>query len=351
MTMRFYMPGERTRPRTRSPPRAGHRRAGRAAAGRAGGVRVELGAARGRRRRRQDRHRRPAERERPRAADLVHRRDAALLEDARHAAHRAATSPTPKAGRARRGRHQQTMAKRFWPDRDAVGGRFRMIAGSDEGSDWFTVIGVVKDIKQDGIDPEGTSRPAGGVRAVRLPADAQHGPDDPRRPAIRRRSPRRCAREIRAADPNLPIFQVRDDGRSAAAGLLAVRAVRLDLRHDRRRRAAARGIGVYGVLSYSVAQRTQEIGVRVALGAGRGNVLGLIVGTACCWPASASPSASARAARHMPLARSLLYNVSPFDPLTFSAVSLFLLVVAVLASYPGTPRDARGSVDGAARQK
>ena len=92
-------------------------------------------------------------------------------------------------------------------------------------------------------------------------------------------------------------------------------------------------IGVYGVLSYSVTQRTQEIGVRVALGANRRDVLRLVVGQGLLLTGIGVVVGVVLAAIGTPLAKSLLYNVSPFDPLTFSGVAMFLVAVALVASY------------------
>jgi ABC-type antimicrobial peptide transport system permease subunit len=92
-------------------------------------------------------------------------------------------------------------------------------------------------------------------------------------------------------------------------------------------------IGVYGVLSYSVSQRTQEIGVRVALGAARADVLRLIVGQGVKLAAVGIVLGIAGAFGVTPAARSVLYNVTPTDPLSFSAVAAFLLLVALTASY------------------
>jgi putative ABC transport system permease protein len=92
-------------------------------------------------------------------------------------------------------------------------------------------------------------------------------------------------------------------------------------------------VGVYGVLSYSVSQRRQEIGVRVALGANRGHLLKLVVGQGLLLAGIGVAVGLALASVGTPLARSLLYNVSPFDPFTFIAVSTFLVSVAFLASF------------------
>jgi ABC-type antimicrobial peptide transport system permease subunit len=101
------------------------------------------------------------------------------------------------------------------------------------------------------------------------------------------------------------------------------------------------GVGVYGVMSYAVSQRTQEIGVRVALGADRLQVVKLVVGQGLRLAGIGVGVGLALAAFGMPLARSLLYNVSPFDPFSFGAVSLFLLTVALLASYLPARRAAK----------
>lgn len=92
-------------------------------------------------------------------------------------------------------------------------------------------------------------------------------------------------------------------------------------------------VGLYGIVSFAVASRTREIGVRVALGAGRGQILRLVVGQGLLLAAIGIVVGWVLAAAAMPAARSLLYKVSPFDPLTFIAVASFLATVAFLASY------------------
>jgi putative ABC transport system permease protein len=92
-------------------------------------------------------------------------------------------------------------------------------------------------------------------------------------------------------------------------------------------------IGVYGVLSYSVAQRTQEIGVRVALGAGRARILRLVIGQGMKLALIGVVLGLFGSLGAGLYVRSVLYNVTPTDPVIFSSVSLFLMVVAALASY------------------
>ncbi len=224
----------------------------------------------------------------------------------------------------------QTMAKRHWPDTDAVGGRFRL-ADSPK-VEWFTVIGVTDDINLYGIDPGNEQPPAVAYVPYAYQQTLNTGltirvEGDPTSITSAVRS------ELRASDPNLPMFQVRTivEARRLSFwqyglygwifGTIGVMGLVLA------------AIGVYGVLSYSVSQRTQEIGVRVALGAARRDILRLVVGHGLLLAGIGIVAGLALAAGAMPFARSLLYNVSPFDPLTFTAVAAFLAMVAFLASY------------------
>jgi putative ABC transport system permease protein len=223
----------------------------------------------------------------------------------------------------------QKMKTRFWPSANAIGGRFRL---NDPKEEWFTVIGVTPDINLYGVDPGNEQAPAVAYvpfayqqflntgLTVRVEGD----------PASITSAVREA---IRASDPNLPMAQVRTVselrrlsfwqyglygwifGTTGTIGLLLA------------------AIGVYGVLSYSVSQRTQEMGVRVALGAGTTQILRLVVGQGLALAAIGIVIGCVLAGVAMPAARSLLFKVSPFDPLTFTAVALFLGAVAFLASF------------------
>ena len=95
-------------------------------------------------------------------------------------------------------------------------------------------------------------------------------------------------------------------------------------------------VGIYGVISYSVTQRTQEIGIRMALGAQRGDVLRMIVGGALLLSICGILLGGAGAVVLTGLMTKLLFGVTPQDPVTFALVALLLIAVAALASYlPG----------------
>jgi putative ABC transport system permease protein len=100
-------------------------------------------------------------------------------------------------------------------------------------------------------------------------------------------------------------------------------------------------IGVYGVISYGVSQRTQEIGVRVALGAGRRHVVGMVIRQGLSLAGLGIGLGLAGAFGVTRVVSSLLFGVSPQDPVSFAAVALFLSAVAVLASYMPARRATR----------
>jgi putative ABC transport system permease protein len=240
----------------------------------------------------------------------------------------------------------ETMARRVWPGEDPIGRRFRLWSPGtaadpdDPERRWLTVIGVTSDAQLFGIDPGSAEAPAaafapyahGEAFSTGLTVRAS---GDPAALASAVRS------AIRASDPGLPIALVRtlDEVHRLAFwqfGLYgwifgAIGVVGLLLA----------SVGVYGMLSYSVSQRTQELGVRLALGADRGHVLRLIVGQGLGLAGIGVAAGLGLAALGTPLARSLLYNVSPFDPLSFTVVSAFLIGVALLASYVPARRATR----------
>jgi len=221
----------------------------------------------------------------------------------------------------------ETMATKLWPDQDAVGRRFRLVR---EPAEWFTVIGVAPDFKMFGMDDD---RPLSvAFVPFRFANLANIGvtiraANNPIGLAAAVRS------EIRSSDPGLPIFSLRtmEDLRRGSFwqfrlfgfmfGIFGATALFLA------------GVGVYGVLSFSVSQRTQEMGVRIALGASQGNVLGLVVRQGVTLAMIGVLLGLVGAFGITRVIASLLYNVTPTDPISFVGVALFLAAIAVVASY------------------
>jgi putative ABC transport system permease protein len=143
------------------------------------------------------------------------------------------------------------------------------------------------------------------------------------------------AREIRALDPDLPIFDVTTMERmiqgpngffllrmgALFGGALGLLGLALAL------------VGVYGVVSYAASQRTQEIGLRMAIGAQRGDVVRLVVGGGMKLAVAGVAIGIACALGLARLVATMLYEVTPFDPASYSATAFVLLVVAALACY------------------
>ena len=224
----------------------------------------------------------------------------------------------------------QEMARRLWPDADPIGRRFRLTGR--ELPDWFTVIGVVADFRHEQGDSAEPQGPAAYVPYPFQPAlntgltiRVAAGPPALITAAVRE--------QVRKADPALPLFEIRtaEELRQLSYwqyalfgkmfGTFGIIALLLA------------SIGVYGVLSYSVSQRVQEIGVRVALGAERRDVLVLIVGQGLRLAAIGVVLGLVGAWGVTRLIGTLLYDVTPTDPVSFGGVALFLTMTAMLASY------------------
>jgi putative ABC transport system permease protein len=222
----------------------------------------------------------------------------------------------------------ETLARVGWPGQDPIGRRMKA-GDQDSNSPWMTVVGVIADIRR--ADVQRTIRPELYMCALQATPRTQRilvrvaGDPQAILPSLRR--------EVQALDPQLPLFNARtlasefgetlNQPRFQATLFAAFAGIALLLA----------AIGVYGVTSNAVSQRTQEVGIRMALGAKRGDVLRLIVGQHVR-PALAGVALGLVSAVILSgYLQSLLYGVGATDPATFATVALALLAVATLACW------------------
>jgi putative ABC transport system permease protein len=222
----------------------------------------------------------------------------------------------------------ETMARRYWPGEDPVG---KQVPGDCRNAAPSLIVGLVADSKQDSLDskvepevflpyaqvPFASFLVTFVIRTASNPTDITA-------------AVRRATWEV---DQDQPVIQVRtmqdvvqeslwrQHLSASMLGIFAAFAVLLA------------AVGIYGVFSYSVAQRTHEIGIRTALGASRGDILKMVVGQGLLLTLIGVGAGILAALALTRLLASLLYGVRPRDPLTFVALSLLLTAVAVLASY------------------
>ena len=223
----------------------------------------------------------------------------------------------------------ETMARQYWPGADPVGKRFR--TGNDT---WITIVGVVGDVRQMGLDAP--------VKAemyfpyAQVDGQPWFAPRDlvVRSAAVDPMSLVPAVKEaIRAVDPEQAVANVRTfdevldeevvQRRLGASLVAAFAALALLLA----------SLGVYGVLSYFVSQHTSEIGVRVALGASRRDILSLVLGKGMGLAVSGVALGLLGALALTRLVSSLLYGVGAADPATFAAAAGLLAALALLACY------------------
>lgn len=228
----------------------------------------------------------------------------------------------------------ETFVRRYWPQEDPIGKRFAMNVGN--APEWMTVVGVVADVAHNGITAEikrkfyvplaqwematSGNSPSSLRYVVKTTGDTR-ALTGPVRDVIRR------------MDPSLAVARVQtvDDIKSSAVaqprftvvlmGAFSLVAIVLAL------------IGIYGVISYGVGQRTQEIGIRMALGADRGEVVSLMLHRGLVMVGVGLGLGIVVAFGMTRFIESLLYNVDAQDPLTFGSVALGFAAMAWLATY------------------
>ncbi|HVR72631.1 MAG TPA: ABC transporter permease [Vicinamibacteria bacterium] len=223
----------------------------------------------------------------------------------------------------------ETFARAHCPGEGALGRRLRFGALDNKDAKWLEIVGVVGHVKNYGVDedsrvevylPYDQSPVSGVTLVVRASAD----------PASLS-GPLRAA--VKAADPELPLYAVRTlpeivsdrtAQRRLAATLITVFAVVA---------LVLAGVGIYGVMSYAVAQRTQEIGIRMALGAERREILRMVLRHGALMAVSGVALGLVAASVLARLITSLLFQTSAADPPTFSVVPVVLIAVALLACW------------------
>jgi putative ABC transport system permease protein len=236
----------------------------------------------------------------------------------------------------------ETLARTYWPGQDPIGKRMRM--GSAKSRPWMTVVGLVKDERHNGVTaaikekffvPYAQFPQARGGDAARGMTLVLRVAGEP----MRLVGPIRA--EVRALDPRLPVANVRLMTDVVDASMATPRLTGTLLTIFAGLALLLAAVGVAGVLAYLVSRRRREIGIRMALGASRGNVLALIVRRGVLYAGFGIAAGVAAALFLTRLMEGLLFGVAPRDPLTFVAVSAVLLVIAALASLIPALRAAR----------
>jgi predicted permease len=219
----------------------------------------------------------------------------------------------------------QTMARRLWPNEDAVGKRFKM--GSNPQTPWSTVIGVVGDIRHAGLDVE----PAAefyiwylqGPPVAPFIVARTHG--DPTAIADSVRA------ELKALEKDMAVYDMRTMTEVRAASVAERRFILILAIAFGLLALTLAAVGVYGVMALIVSERTQEMGIRLALGAEPMKVLGLVVRQGVTLAAVGIVLGFAAAVALTPMMAGQLYGIAPADPATLAGVPALLLLVAMIA--------------------
>jgi predicted permease len=220
----------------------------------------------------------------------------------------------------------ETMAERFWPGQDVIGKRFRFFGDAD----FTTVVGLARNAKYNGVAEDPIPFIYQPLRQNYTPQAALHvraaGDAAPLAAAVRG--------QIQEIDPTLSVFNVRTLEEQVAGSLAPLRINVIVLSTFGALALLLASIGLYGVASYSVAQRTREIGVRMALGARPSSVLTLVLGHGLLLVGLGLVAGLGLAlGLSAVLPQALLPNISVRDPWTFAGTSAVLAAVAVFASY------------------
>jgi putative ABC transport system permease protein len=223
----------------------------------------------------------------------------------------------------------ESAAAKYFPNEDPIGRKIELGWRDDGRRNRGEVVGIVGDVKEVGLDEEAQPEiyipydQAGiDTMTVVLRGDL---PPDSYRPAVQRL--------VGQLDPDLPMSNVRTLGEVVSASVAGRRFYMLLLAIFAVVAVSLAGIGIFGVMSYAVAQQTREIGIRMALGADRDSVVRMVLRQAALVIAIGVGAGLAAAAATGRAIEGLLFGLTPTDPVTLGAVALVLTGVALLACY------------------
>ncbi len=234
----------------------------------------------------------------------------------------------------------EALARKYWPDEDPVGKRVSFESNPNPSNPndvnarlpiWREVVGVVGHVRNEGLEGESRAQyyvpfGSGNASSANIFVAARTDADPAAlAPAVRG--------AIAGVDRDLPLFRVTTMEKMVAESLTQRRFSMFLLGAFAALALALAVVGLYGVMSYSVTQRTHEIGLRMALGAQRRDVLRMVVGQGMALVAVGLAVGLAGAFALTRYMASLLYGVSAVDPLTYAGIALILGAVALLASY------------------
>jgi len=231
----------------------------------------------------------------------------------------------------------ESAAKKFWPKGDAIG--HRVVLGARPGPERISgeIVGIVGDVRADGLDGNPTPMLYGSVAQVQVgfaSVVVRTMGNSPTVGAALREA-------VHAADPDLPLLDVVPLPELVGQSIAQPRFYMLLLSLFALVALLLAALGVFGVFSYLIALRTREIGIRMALGAGRGDVITMVTGRAMQLVGLGVGLGLVAALTLDRMLRSLLFGVSPTDPPTLVGVTLLLAAVAYVACYLPARRAAR----------
>jgi len=254
-------------------------------------------------------------------------------------------TPADRQGALRVGLVNSTAARRFWPGEDPLGKQITLDDGDPRP---LTVVGIAGDVRHFGLGS--ATRPELYFPYAQAPALQWTWLERSMTLVVRVAGEGEAAAAglsagvrgaVAAVDRDLPVYRVATMGEVRARSLAGERVYMLLLSLFAALALLLAAVGVYGVIAFAVTRRTREIGIRIALGAREGRVLGLVLGQGMAPVAAGAVLGLAAAAGLTRLLSRLLYGVAPVDPGTFAAAALLLAGVAFAASWLPARRAAR----------